>query len=72
MDVCVKFDYSMLNSGPINQLFASQTNFTHFCSVFNCILRLPEVASDVISGVDVARSGTDVPVKFGDSGSNRA
>ena len=32
----------------------------------------PEVASDVISGVDVELAGMNVPVKFGDSMSNRS
>ena len=39
MDVRVKFGNSILNNGRIIQLVTSHTSFTHFCAVFNCILR---------------------------------
>ena len=39
--------------------------------VFGCSFR-PEVVHDIISGANVGRVGMDVPVKFGDSRSNRS
>ena len=38
MDVRVKFDSFLLNSGRNIQLFAGRTRFTHCCAVFHRIL----------------------------------
>ena len=42
MDVRVKLGDSMSKSGRIIQLYAGRTRFTHFCTVFNCVLQPTE------------------------------
>ena len=59
------------NAAPLK--FDSKPSKAAFLAVFSNFDQCqPEVADDVQSGVIVERTGSDDPVKFGDSRSNRS
>ena len=50
IDISVKFDNSMLNSGQIIQLFAGRTCLHTFVQYLIAFFSRPEAASDIMSG----------------------
>ena len=64
MDVPAKFGDARLNSG--------RTRFTHFCTVFNCLLQPTGRASDVICGIFGRPTVPDKRLTFRDPRLNRS
>ena len=72
MDVRVKYDDSMLNSGRIIRLRPLGPILRTIVQNLIAFSSRPEAASDVISGTVVGPIVPDEPVKFGDTSLNHS